>query len=84
MASLRASDAPSAMAVDGERGGWRDTSNSCLLDVAGTHVRYQLRARGLGYPRVDTLPAAPAGCGPLGRVILRDLDLPNPYLFQLH
>lgn len=50
MASLRAADAPFAMAMDRERAGWRDPTNRRLLDSQGAYVYHQLCPRRLGDP----------------------------------
>jgi hypothetical protein len=62
----------------------RGTATCCVLHASNPHVHVELRARGLGYTRADTLTSSTEGGHNAGRVVVRDLDLSDTYLFQLH
>jgi hypothetical protein len=55
-----------------------------VLDASNPHVHAELRARGLGYTRADTVTSSTKGGHTAGRVFIRDLDVPDAYLFQLY
>lgn len=81
VARLRPAHALVAVAVDRPRERRRDSAHRRLLHPTGAHVRAQLRAGGLGYPRARPVAAPPSRRCPACRLVLRHLDFPNPHVF---
>jgi hypothetical protein len=82
MARLRSSHGHTPFTLAGY---WhRGSATGGLLDPSNSHVHAELRAGGLGNSRAGAIATSKKGGHTTSRVVLRDMDISDTHLFQLH
>jgi hypothetical protein len=61
----------------------RGATTRCLLDASNPYVHAELCAGRLGNPRAGALATSTEGGHTAGRVVVRNMDIPDSYLFEL-